>query len=112
MEAMQKRKVERAAKIHFLLTAAFVLLAFILLPLLGDAKRHPSTIAEICSYALVVAAVCLQPISCFICIIGQFLFTPIVALVFMPLWSYFFGLIFVGVKERLNHSPAISQKVF
>jgi hypothetical protein len=117
MDAMQKKRVKRAAKIHLLLTVAFIFLVAIswhIWPRLTNSKAHLTLFEQFYSHALGIVAICLQPISYFISGHNEFesIFIFFVAVVLMPLWSYFFGWIFIGVKDWLNHFPVLGKKVF
>jgi hypothetical protein len=124
MDARQKQKIRRVAKIHFALSVFFGVMFLILAPSLATAKSHsePNLIWVIFVAFWAISFFLLQP-QCFLIpvLVSAFpIKNPfvewaiffILPLIIAPFWSYTFASIFIRVHDRLNHFPVLGKKVF
>jgi hypothetical protein len=120
MDATQKKRIRKAAKIHFALSVFSGLLFLIMLPAMATAKSHsePDSVFLVIFLAAMLSFFLLQPqflvIEFFVAALALRIYSSdiILGLVIAPFWSYVFAWILIRTKDWLNHFPVLGKKVF
>jgi len=120
MDATQKQRIRKTAKIHFAMSVFLGLAFLIVAPSMATTKSHsmPDPILIGSFFSLVFAFMVLQP---------QFFLLPILivaltkkyfpidnllGVILVPFWSYAFSWILIHSKDWLNHFPVLGKRVF
>jgi hypothetical protein len=120
MDAMQKQRIRKAARIHFLLSVLSGLLFSIMAPALATSKSHsePDAVFLVIFLMAMLSFFLLQPqfliIQIFFAILALRIYPMdfFLSVVIAPFWSYAFAWIFIRTKDWLNHFPVLGKKVF
>jgi hypothetical protein len=103
MDAIKKKKIWKVIGCHFGFTVLFILISLSLPARMIPNYSNPS---ELIRFVCVQIIYLLQPI------VFQFVHSPTLATIIMPIWSIFFGWLFSMFVIWLNHFPVLGRKVF
>jgi hypothetical protein len=132
MDEKLERRMRVVSLVHFGLTLCVAFLVYYMTPFSKDGRFHSALLEtqirhEIWSRVGVVILFALQPLPIFIVLASQIVLhaiwlnsptwlaatlTWVVILLSVPLWSFYFGRIFIRAKDWLNHFPVLGKRVF
>jgi hypothetical protein len=133
MDAMQKRRIRKVARLHFALTFFVLLLIAFTTTTLAVSKSivHLDSSLQAWTQFLLLVLVLLQPVAAlffakitplvmehFGNVHPEWLSMSIISIFFVfaffsvPSWSICFGWLFVKFTNWLNHFPVLGRKVF